>query len=82
MLNRSYSCVFVSIRQARHRRFPDVAAARSWYRSPAYQEILRLRTDNSTSDIIIVGGVGPNHLALTCSNGIAVISIGQGAGVD
>src|SRR5262249_61355879 len=38
--------------------FPDLAAARGWDRSAAYQEILRLRTDNSESAIIIIHGVG------------------------
>src|SRR5262245_28551382 len=43
--------------------FPDLAAARGWYRSEAYQEILRLRTDNSASDIILIDGVGVDHVA-------------------
>jgi len=43
--------------------FPDREAASSWYRSAAYQEILRLRTDNSKSDIILIDGVGPDHVA-------------------
>ena len=43
--------------------FPDLEAARGWYRSAAYQEILRLRTDHSESDIILIDGVGPDHLA-------------------
>ena len=38
--------------------FPDRHAADEWYRSPAYQEILRLRTDNTISDVILVDGVG------------------------
>lgn len=37
--------------------FPDVDAARSWYESPEYQEILPLRTGNIDGDTIIVGGV-------------------------
>jgi uncharacterized protein (DUF1330 family) len=43
--------------------FPDLAAARDWYRSAAYQEIMRLRTDNSASDLILVDGVGVDHVA-------------------
>jgi uncharacterized protein (DUF1330 family) len=43
--------------------FPSRAQARAWYKSDAYQEILALRTDNSSSDIILVDGVGPGHLA-------------------
>lgn len=34
--------------------FPDLQAARDWYASPAYQEILHLRTDNAISDLILV----------------------------
>jgi uncharacterized protein (DUF1330 family) len=43
--------------------FPDLAAARGWYRSAAYQEIIRLRTDNSASDVFFVDGVGVDHVA-------------------
>ena len=43
--------------------FPDGAEARAWYQSDAYREIAALRTDNSESDIIIVDGVGSDHLA-------------------
>ena len=41
--------------------FPDLAKARAWYKSPAYQKILHLRTDHVVADIILVDGVGPNH---------------------
>lgn len=41
--------------------FPDMEAARSWYASPAYQEILPLRTDHIDGDTIIVNGVGPAY---------------------
>lgn len=41
--------------------FPDVAAARSWYASPAYQEILPLRTRHISGDTLIVAGVGPDY---------------------
>src|SRR5688572_11818929 len=37
--------------------FPDVDAARSWYESPGYQAILRLRTDNSRGVAFLVEGV-------------------------
>ncbi|WP_445182768.1 DUF1330 domain-containing protein [Pseudonocardia sp. Cha107L01] len=43
--------------------FPSVEHAQNWYASPSYQAILPLRTENSTSDTIIVGGVGPEHKA-------------------
>jgi uncharacterized protein (DUF1330 family) len=41
--------------------FPDLAAARDWYRSPGYQEILPLRTNNIDGDAILVDGVEPDH---------------------
>ena len=43
--------------------FPDLERAYAWYRSPAYQEILPLRTDNSDSAAIIVDGVGDDYRA-------------------
>jgi uncharacterized protein (DUF1330 family) len=43
--------------------FPDREHARAWYKSPAYQEILPLRTDNSDSDVILVDGVHDGHRA-------------------
>lgn len=41
--------------------FPDVQAARDWYVSPAYQEILPLRTDHIDGAAIIVDGVAPGY---------------------
>jgi uncharacterized protein (DUF1330 family) len=41
--------------------FPDVESARAWYRSPAYQAILPLRTDNIDGSAIIVPGVVPGY---------------------
>jgi uncharacterized protein (DUF1330 family) len=37
--------------------FPDVETARAWYKSPAYQEILPLRTRHIAGDIVLVDGV-------------------------
>jgi uncharacterized protein (DUF1330 family) len=37
--------------------FPDVQAARDWYASPAYQEILPLRTRNCETGMILVEGL-------------------------
>ncbi|MDH6143216.1 MULTISPECIES: DUF1330 domain-containing protein [Kitasatospora] len=37
--------------------FPDLERARAWYDSPQYQEILPLRTENSVSDTLLVGGM-------------------------
>lgn len=44
--------------------FPDVAAARDWYASPAYQEILPLRTDHSLSIAAVVEGVPTGYRAV------------------
>ncbi|WP_410568848.1 DUF1330 domain-containing protein [Amycolatopsis sp. cmx-4-61] len=41
--------------------FPSLAAAREWYASPAYREILRLRADHIPGDLILVEGCGPDH---------------------
>lgn len=43
--------------------FPDRASARNWYHSEPYQAIVPLRADNSTSQILLVDGVDPGHLA-------------------
>lgn len=43
--------------------FPDGQHVRDWYRSPAYQRILKLRTDNSRSDVVFVDGVEHPHKA-------------------
>jgi uncharacterized protein (DUF1330 family) len=43
--------------------FPDRERARAWYESPAYQEILPLRTENSDSVTLIVDGVAPGYRA-------------------
>jgi uncharacterized protein (DUF1330 family) len=43
--------------------FPDRAGAEAWYASPAYQDILSLRTRNSDGVAVIVDGVAPGHRA-------------------
>jgi uncharacterized protein (DUF1330 family) len=43
--------------------FPDRDHALEWYDSPAYQAILPLRTENTTSTVFIVDGVGTDHRA-------------------
>jgi uncharacterized protein (DUF1330 family) len=43
--------------------FPDRDQAVAWYNSEAYQQIIALRTDNSSSDVIVIDGVGPEHKA-------------------
>jgi uncharacterized protein (DUF1330 family) len=41
--------------------FPDAERARAWYDSPAYQEILPLRTDHIEGSAILVDGVPPGY---------------------
>ncbi len=41
--------------------FPSTADARAWYASPAYQEILHLRTDHIAADTFVVDGVAPDY---------------------
>ena len=43
--------------------FPDRARAEEWYASEPYQEILALRTDNSSGPVFIVDGVKKGHRA-------------------
>ena len=38
-------------------KFPSAAAARSWYESPAYQEIARHRQAGATTNAIVVEGL-------------------------
>jgi uncharacterized protein (DUF1330 family) len=44
--------------------FPDGEQARAWYASPAYREILPLRTENSDGDVILIDGVSRAHRAI------------------
>ncbi|MEV6070435.1 DUF1330 domain-containing protein [Nocardia sp. NPDC052001] len=41
--------------------FPTMERARAWYRSPAYQEILHLRSDHIDGDLLLIEGVGPDY---------------------
>ncbi|MGF1427968.1 DUF1330 domain-containing protein [Kitasatospora sp. LaBMicrA B282] len=43
--------------------FPDLELARAWYDSPAYRDILALRTENAVCDVLLVGGVGAGYRA-------------------
>jgi uncharacterized protein (DUF1330 family) len=43
--------------------FPNRESAAGWYASPAYQEILPLRTRNAVSTVLLVDGVGDDHVA-------------------
>jgi uncharacterized protein (DUF1330 family) len=55
--------------------FPDLAAATGWYESPAYQEILPLRTSNSHSIAALVEGVPTGYRAV---DGLADLLAGAG----
>ena len=50
--------------------FPDQESARAWYDSPAYREILPLRTNNSRGDVFLIEGVDPDHKATDILAGI------------
>ncbi|MFI9045337.1 DUF1330 domain-containing protein [Streptomyces sp. NPDC053427] len=41
--------------------FPDFDAASAWYDSPAYQEILPLRTRHIEGDLVLVPGVADGY---------------------
>ncbi|MFD8483641.1 DUF1330 domain-containing protein [Kitasatospora sp. NPDC059673] len=43
--------------------FPDYRQAHAWYHSPAYQDILHLRTRHMTADVIIAEGVPTDYRA-------------------
>lgn len=43
--------------------FPDMATARAWYASPAYQAILQFRADHSVGEIFLIDGVPREHKA-------------------
>jgi len=45
----------------RPRPHPSIDDARGWYDSPAYQEILHLRTDHIDGDTLLVEGVAPDY---------------------
>jgi len=51
--------------------FPDRDAARAWYDSPAYQEILPLRTRNSDGVTLIVDGVPEGYRAAAYAEKLA-----------
>ncbi|MDJ0379494.1 DUF1330 domain-containing protein [Streptomyces sp. G-G2] len=41
--------------------FPDLERARAWYASPAYQELIPLRTRHIAGEVILVEGVAPGY---------------------
>ncbi len=53
--------------------FPDLDAARAWYDSPAYQEILPLRTRNSDGVTLLVDGVREGYRAAAYAEKLAAV---------
>ncbi|MEV3861063.1 DUF1330 domain-containing protein [Streptomyces sp. NPDC050095] len=43
--------------------FPDLDRAHAWYASPAYQEILPMRTDHLPGSLVFLEGVAPGYEA-------------------
>ncbi len=41
--------------------FPSMRHARDWYDSPAYQELLPLRTRHMPGDLLLIDGVAPGY---------------------
>jgi reactive intermediate/imine deaminase len=58
--------------------FPDREAANAWYHSPAYQEILHLRTDNVVSDIILVDQVASDFTSAGFAQQVRAALAGRG----
>ena len=59
--------------------FPDAASARAWYDSPAYQEILPLRTEHSRSAAALLTGVPPGYRAVDKLTALALNVPGPGS---
>ncbi|WP_137153612.1 DUF1330 domain-containing protein [Rhizobium sp. FKL33] len=53
--------------------FPDLAAARSWYRSAAYQALASLRTQAADGDVFLIDGVDPDHKATDIIAGLIAV---------
>ncbi|GAA2756196.1 DUF1330 domain-containing protein [Actinopolymorpha rutila] len=43
--------------------FPSITAARDWYASPAYQDILELRVNHADSQVVLLEGVPQGYQA-------------------
>lgn len=43
--------------------FPNRAQAEAWYASPGYRAIVKLRTENSEGDVVLIDGVDDSHRA-------------------
>ncbi|MFJ3981056.1 DUF1330 domain-containing protein [Streptomyces fungicidicus] len=56
--------------------FPGIAEARTWWDSPAYQEIAPLRSRHIDGDIILVEGVPPGYDATATAKAMREASAG------
>ncbi|WP_431997118.1 DUF1330 domain-containing protein [Streptomyces fungicidicus] len=56
--------------------FPGIEEARTWWDSPAYQEIAPLRSRHIESDIILVEGVPPGYDATATAKAMREASAG------
>lgn len=59
--------------------FPGIEAARAWYASPAYQELLPLRTRHLDGDVVLVDGVPPGYDASVTAAEMRAAASGAGA---
>jgi uncharacterized protein (DUF1330 family) len=59
--------------------FPGMAQARAWYASPAYREILPLRTRHLEGEAILVEGVEPDHDSAQMAAHLRMLGTGQQA---
>jgi uncharacterized protein (DUF1330 family) len=62
--------------------FPDADRARAWYLSPAYQEILPLRTRNIDGTAILVDGVPPGYDPATKAAAMRELAASPAGGSD
>ncbi|MFL5812099.1 MAG: DUF1330 domain-containing protein [Bdellovibrionia bacterium] len=49
--------------------FPDIADARAWYHSPAYQALIPLRQQACEGELFLMNGVDENHRAIDIFSG-------------
>ncbi|MYW64775.1 DUF1330 domain-containing protein [Streptomyces sp. SID8379] len=57
--------------------FPDLKAAHTWYESPAYQEILPLRTDHLPGSLVFLEGAPDGYEAARTAAAMREAASGQ-----
>ncbi|MFI8855004.1 DUF1330 domain-containing protein [Streptomyces sp. NPDC053499] len=60
--------------------FPDRESVHAWYASPAYQELLPLRTAHIDGDVVIVDGVPDDYDPASMATVFRRAGAGAGAG--